>query len=65
MQKSGMGASQCRSALKKCRCNYTVALKYLELKNCAVNKKKVVNGRLVRWSDSDYVAESVRQVMDH
>lgn len=63
-RKTGFGVVDCNKALKMCNNNEGVAVEYLRLKSQPVVRQKLVKGRWVNWSDSDYVKEAKRQYFE-
>lgn len=58
---SGCGIAECKKALMLCNNREGVAFEYLRLKSSAVRRRKMVDGKLVSWSDDDYVSEAKRR----
>lgn len=59
---TGCSMNQCKEALKKCSC-FDSAKEYLFLKSQALIRFKTVDGKKVKWQDSDYIKQA-EQICD-
>lgn len=59
--RTGCSLPDCKHALILCGDKIGVAYTYLKLKNSAVARWKIIDGKKIAWSDFDYVMEAKRQ----
>jgi translation elongation factor EF-Ts len=63
-ERTGRSLNDCNKALELCNNDINVAYEYLRLREQALARYKIVNGKKIPWQTEDYLEAAKKNIQD-